>query len=245
MGDQQCRIRVKGAFVEIGVHGVDDAATEAAQLQLAVQNKLAVEVVVFLYAMPASRHWMRLLRVFEYAKLRRVVVQGHVVPKFPAPALPRETPMYIETVVAGVLHPSALAYLGSVGLLSASEKGRLWIKQNHPSPDGWTAFPAIESQGLVVILEYEPTAECLSELAAFLKRTFQGELDVAEIVDCPSGHDSEFGKMYLVLRPKADGALTIGLLGSALESADRNRYEFDTVDNLMAKLYELLEPEDE
>jgi len=51
--------------------------------------------------------------------------------------------------------------------------------------------------------------------------------------------------MYLVLRPKADGALTIGLLGSKLESADRDRYEFDTVDNLMAKLYELLEPEDE
>ena len=64
-------------------------------------------------------------------------------------------------------------------------------------------------------------------------------------MDCPSGHDSEFGKMYLVLRPKADGALTIGLLGSKLESADRDRYEFDTVDNLMAKLYELLEPEDE
>jgi len=210
MNRSHCRVSCRGPSVKIEVHGSDDIAIEARQLQWAFRNRLAVDAVVVLHALPASQHWLVLLRSFEFARVHRVIVQDQLAEE-KLERVFRAAPLSaIDVTLAGRLEPETVKYLCEVGLLATTLTGRLWVKQRWFGSTAWDGFPAVSLSGLVVILPTVPNKPWLDSLECFLQRTFGQRLDTIETVtEKTDGGET----VYVILRPARDSTLPIALQG--------------------------------
>jgi len=240
MSTPDCILRRRGPLVTIEVYGAFTADIEAAQLAWAEANRLAVEVVVFLHALPASRHWVTLLRSFDLAKLHRVVLMGQPIPEDPTAATGPLGKCTVDLMLAGSLETSVVEYLAGIGLLSDAHCARLWVKQESVSPFAWDAFPAMPLWGLVVIIATQPSDAWLNSLNGFLQCATTAELSTIEIIDRPGPSPAVFGSLHVILRPARDAALPLIILGSKAEAAEMHRYAFRSVPSAMAAIQELL-----